>query len=191
MSMDDHEGTNQGIEQVETKSVSPELPEAPTVTFVRRDSFLFNVRIPMWKYILRMAPLSLIPSVAFGLLLTQVGILTDETGPPIQVSSPADFAMIVILSPVVETLILSSILWALAYVTRFFIPRAIMSAVIWGGIHSLIAPAWGLIVWWPFFIFACSFLAWRRKSWNHAFLVALCIHMIQNFFPAIVLAVGG
>lgn len=43
----------------------------------------------------------------------------------------------------------------------------------------------GLVVFWPFFVFSCSYLAWREKSWWHAVWVTFCIHAFQNVLPTI------
>jgi hypothetical protein len=90
---------------------------------------------------------------------------------------------------VFETLLLAFTLWALSFVTQDFIKRALAAGVIWGILHSIQAPAWGLVVWWPFFIFSCAYLAWRRVSWVYAFLAAALLHFIQNLLPAIAVVV--
>jgi hypothetical protein len=163
----------------------------------KRDSFLFNTRIPFWKYVIRMGLLSLLPSLLLAGLLTAAGVITEGNSPSFAIPEEAPpelfypFLVVGFLfcSPVFETIALGFTLWALSHVTQDFIKRALMAAVIWGILHSIQAPAWGLVVWWPFFIFSCAFLAWRRVSWVHAFLAAALLHFIQNFLPAIAVVV--
>jgi hypothetical protein len=169
--------------------------EAPGVGFSvrRRESFLFNTRIPFWKYVIRMGLLSLLPSLLFAAILAAVGIITEENAPSFEIPEgvpPQFFYPFLVVgflfcSPVFETLILVLMLWGLSFLTQKFIPRAITAGVAWGILHSISAPAWGLVVWWPFFIFSCAYLTWRRVSWVHAFLAAALIHLIQNIVPAI------
>jgi len=80
---------------------------------------------------------------------------------------------------------MSPILWGLSFITKRKALLALMSALLWAGAHSLAAAAWGLVVIWPFFIFSCSYLTWREKSWRHAIFVTFCVHAFQNFLPGI------
>lgn len=157
----------------------------PAVTVRRRESFLFDTRGSLLKYIIRMAALSLIPSMTLGIVLYWLGIMTAETGPSISISTPEDLAAIVVGAPVLETLLLAILLWLLSFGTKRMVPRAAIAAILWGVLHSMFAPAWGLVVWWPFFVFSCAYLAWRRRSWWRAFAAAAGVHFIQNFVPAI------
>jgi hypothetical protein len=79
------------------------------------------------------------------------------------------------------------ILKMLSFITKRKFWLAIMSAVVWAIFHSLAAPAWGLGVIWPFFIFSCCYLSWREKSFWHAILVTSSVHAFQNILPAIVI----
>lgn len=78
-------------------------------------------------------------------------------------------------------------IWGLRFFTRRPLRLAFYSAVIWAVLHSLAAPAWGLGVIWPFFVFNCAYLAWRPRAWWRAIWVTMCIHAFQNFFPALLL----
>jgi hypothetical protein len=80
---------------------------------------------------------------------------------------------------------MSLILWVLSLVTKRTVLLAVISAFIWACLHSVAVPAWGLVVFWPFFVFSCSYLAWREKSWGRAVWVTFCIHVFQNVLPAI------
>ena len=150
-------------------------------------SLLFDNQISMWKYILRTGLISLVPSLIIVLILGLTGVVTEETGPEFKGSALGLFIGLVIISPPLETLLMGGGLWILSFITKRPVRLAVFSAIIWAVVHSLIAPAWGLGVIWPFFVFSCSYLGWRRRSWWHAILVTSCVHAFQNSLPAIAL----
>jgi hypothetical protein len=99
------------------------------------------------------------------------------------------FFAIVIFSPVVETLIMGSVLLILLR----FLPEwvaIIVSAIGWGIAHSRFSPTWGMAVWWPFLILSTLFVAWRKRSLWLAFLLPTCVHALQNLLPGILIATG-
>jgi hypothetical protein len=51
--------------------------------------------------------------------------------------------------------------------------------------HSLQAPAWGLVIWWPFLIFSTVFLVWRERSLLGAFALVSLLHALHNLLPAL------
>jgi hypothetical protein len=95
------------------------------------------------------------------------------------------FLLFVVFSPMVETLLLSFGITVISLFTKRKAVLAVLSAILWAALHSLMSPAWGLVVLWPFFVFSCAYLAWRPKSWVKAIWVALCIHALQNVLPAL------
>lgn len=149
-------------------------------------SLLFDNQISMWKYVLRTGLISLVPSLFIAMILGLSGVVTEETGPEFQGSAFSLFIWLVIIGPPLETLLMAGGLWILSFITKRQVRLAAMSAFVWAGVHSLIAPAWGLGVIWPFFVFSCSYLSWRRRSWWRAILVTSCVHAFQNILPAIV-----
>ncbi len=150
--------------------------------------FLFDTRVSMRKYVLRTGLISLVPSIIVALLLAVSGAVDEESGPDLQGPALVVLPLILIVGPAIETLLLSLTLWLLSFFTKRKVVLALLSALIWAGLHSLAAPAWGLVVFWPFFVFSCSYLAWREKSWGHAVWVTFCIHVFQNVLPAIAIA---
>lgn len=153
-------------------------------------SLLFDTRTSAWKYILRAGLISLVPSLLVSFLIAAVGLGNEETMPHFDraAGSVVLFVMVVVASPVIETLVLGFGLWLLAFLTRKLLWQALGSSVIWAVLHSLAAPAWGLVVLWPFFVFSCAYLAWRRRSWWHAMGMACGVHMFQNLLPGILIA---
>ena len=148
-------------------------------------SLLFDNNISMWKYVLRTGLISLVPSLAIAMILGFAGIITEDTSPQFEGSALGLLFLMVVVSPPVETLIMAGGLWILSFITKKPVRLAIMSAIVWAVVHSLIAPAWGLGVIWPFFVFSCAYLGWRRHSWRRAILVTSCVHAFQNLLPAI------
>ena len=94
--------------------------------------------------------------------------------------------LLVIFSPVIETLIMGGVL---SLLLRFLPPTGavIVSAVGWGIAHSLVAPVWGLTIWWPFLIFSTLFVVWKQRGWLPAAALVACVHALQNLLPALVL----
>ncbi|MBW3535943.1 MAG: hypothetical protein KY453_12140, partial [Gemmatimonadetes bacterium] len=95
----------------------------------------------------------------------------------------------VAFAPIVETLIMGVVLLVLL----LFVPPAaaiLVSAIGWGIAHSLVAPIWGFVIWWPFLVFSTLFVAWYRRSIALAFGIPMCAHALQNLLPALLLAVG-
>jgi hypothetical protein len=148
-------------------------------------SLLFDNQISMWKYILRTGLISLVPSLIIALILGLTGVITEDTGPEFQGPALGLLIGLVVISPPLETLLMGGGIWILSFITKRQVRLAVMSAFVWAGVHSLIAPAWGLGVIWPFFVFSCSYLSWRRRSLWRAILVTSCVHAFQNILPSI------
>jgi membrane protease YdiL (CAAX protease family) len=99
------------------------------------------------------------------------------------------FFLLVVFAPIVETLIMGAVLLLLERLFGF-LPALLLSAIAWGLAHSLQAPAWGLVIWWPFLIFSLTFLVWRRRSLLLAFAMPAAVHGLQNLVPAVLLVSG-
>jgi hypothetical protein len=96
--------------------------------------------------------------------------------------------MLVIFAPFVETLIMAAVL---ELMLRLKVPPAIaigLSSLGWGVAHSLQAPAWGLVIWWPFLIFSTLYVTWSRRSAWAGVAIAFAVHALQNLGPASLLA---
>ena len=102
--------------------------------------------------------------------------------PDFPVRGATAFGLLVLFAPLVETLIMAAVLSLLA---RFLSPTAtvLSSAALWGVAHSLQAPVWGLVVWWPFVIFSTLYMVWRERSVLAAIGVAAATHALQNLVP--------
>lgn len=151
-----------------------------------KQCLLFNTGISMRKYVLRMGLISLVPSLIISAVLYGMGFLSEETSPELEGPAVFVFIMIIAVGPAIETLLMSVVLWGLSFITKRTIALAVMSSFVWAGLHSLAWPPWGLAVLWPFFVFSCSYLAWRQKGWWRAIWVTFCIHVFQNLLPGLI-----
>ena len=66
----------------------------------------------------------------------------------------------------------------------------LVSAVGWGIAHSLAAPAWGLVIWWPFLIFSTLYVTWRQHSLIAGLAMPAAVHGLQNILPALLMFTG-
>jgi hypothetical protein len=147
-------------------------------------AFLFRTDEITERYILKAWALALLPS--FLLSAIQAWLLPTLRGPDFHTDFnrlPMLLFLLVVVSPVFETLIL---LPMVLFLRRLFGtgPAVLASAALWGVAHSLEAPGWGLVVWWPFLIMSIALLTWRAEGLVKATSVVICIHALQN-------AVGG
>lgn len=116
-------------------------------------------------------------------------VAPDAKTPEFPITGLPAIGLIVLFSPIVETLIMGSVLLLLL---KFLSPTraVIVSAIGWGMAHSIAAPIWGLIIWWPFLIFSTLFVAWRNRSLLLAFAMPATVHGLQNVLPALLVATG-
>ena len=166
------------VEQPDAAAAIEEPYVGPLASFFDTDT-----SIP--RYVLRMGLVSLIPSLLISMILSLTGIISEENMPKFEGPALAVLVGIILVSPLVETLLMSLVLKILSLVVRKPLLLAGLSALVWAGLHSLATPVWGLGVVWPFFVFSCAYLAWRRKSWCHAVGVTCLIHMFQNVIPGL------
>ncbi len=154
--------------------------------------FFFSTNMPMRRYIIRSGIVSLVPSMIIAAILGTTGLMTEENAPELDMGNPViSFIGIVIAAPVIETLFMAAGLWLLSFITQRPLRLAAINAILWAILHSLASPFWGLGIVWPFFVFSCGYLAWRRKAWWRGIFVAICIHAFQNFFPGLAVILGS
>ena len=124
------------------------------------------------------------PSIALAALAAW--LFPGAPGPQFDVSGPMTIGLLVIFAPFVETLIMATVLEVLV---RLVPPAAAIavSSVGWGIAHSLGAPTWGLVIWWPFLIFSTLYVTWRQRSVWSGVGIAFCVHALQNLGPALLL----
>jgi membrane protease YdiL (CAAX protease family) len=140
-------------------------------------NFLFETDRVRSRYVLRLWLLALLPSL---LLAGVVGLLMPGAeGPQLVTEGSVPLLLIIVAAPLLETLIMGVVL---AGLRRFlgFGPAVALSALFWAIAHSLSAPIWGVVVWWPFLVFSVAFLVWRQLGWLTAITIVTFAHAMQN-----------
>jgi hypothetical protein len=128
-----------------------------------------------------------LPSIPLGAAVTS--LLPREALPQFPTVDWYIFFLLVVAAPLLETMIMGA---ALLLLRIFLRPTqsVLFSAVGWGILHSTAAPAWGLVIWWPFLVFSTVFLTWRSRSLLAALGMAAAIHALHNSVPALLLVLG-
>ena len=128
-----------------------------------------------------------LPTLVLSAAVT--ALLPNDTLPKFPMVDETLFLLIVVAAPLLETLVMGA---ALVLLRLFLSPTiaVLVSAVGWGIAHSLEAPAWGLVIWWPFLLFSTLFLTWRRRSLLAALGLAAAAHALHNLPPALLLLYG-
>ena len=86
----------------------------------------------------------------------------------------------VIFAPLAETLLMIPIFKILEKYSNQIIVLSVLSAAIWGVLHSLMWLPWGAVVFFPFMVFSLSFQAWKKKSLNSAYWITFSVHSLHN-----------
>src|SRR5215204_3809703 len=157
-------------------------PWAPPITLLPA-----AIREPRsaWRSILVGWLTTFLPSLVLGTIVTK--LLPNVTQPQLPISNWVGVFLMVVFAPVTETLIMVAVL---AVLLRFLPPTVavIVSAIAWGIAHSLAAPSWGLVIWWPFLIFSTLFVTWRQRSLALAFGMPMLAHALHNLPSALLVA---
>ncbi len=129
-------------------------------------------------------------SLAGSLVLAAIvsGVAPQLAKPDFKgISGITAIMLLVVFSPLVESLIMGGVLVLLQ---RFLRPAGaiIASSLLWGMAHSLGALSWGFTIWWPFLIFSTLFVVWRQHGFWAGVGVAAAAHALQNLGPALVVA---
>lgn len=148
--------------------------------------FLFQADRGIGGYVVRAWLLALVPSILISVAVNL--LLPDASVPPMPVERGAAFLvpLLVLVAPFVETLLMAP---PLLLLNRLLgpAPAVIGSALLWGLLHASVAPAWGLITWWPFLVLSVAFLTWRPRGLGAAIGIATAIHALQNSVAAAML----
>lgn len=149
--------------------------------------FLFDAGHSKPLYVLKAWLLALLPSFALALLVSLIA--DNPPAPDFGGTGPVVFAMLVLMAPVVETFLMTP---PLLLFNRFLGagPAVLLSAILWGALHSSQVALWGLIIWWPFLIFSIVLLVWRKQSLATAMLMVIAVHAMQNAVPGLALLFG-
>ena len=129
-------------------------------------------------------PITTIPALLLSVLVSS--LMPAVARPSFPVNGLSTMMLLVVFAPLVETLIMAAAIEILMMVMppRFAI---IASAVGWGIAHSVAAPAWGLVIWWPFLIFSTLYVTWRGQGRLLAMGIVFAVHALNNLGPALLL----
>jgi hypothetical protein len=105
---------------------------------------------------------------------------TSEFAPPVRAISVMGVLGTVVFAPVIETFVMALTLPILHALGRRIVVTALLSAVLWGVLHALIAPLRFVGRFWAFYVLSASYLAWRKISFWSAFAVACIPHALNN-----------
>ena len=150
---------------------------------------LLDTSVHPLRYVLRAWPLAMVPTLAIALVLSIVlqllghdlSLGEDPLAPLRAMSQWTFLLMVVLFAPLSETLLMAPLLALLMRLWRGRrLPAALSSAAVWAVLHSLSALTWGLCIFWTFLVFSTAWLAWRPRSYGHAFFVTAAIHALHN-----------
>lgn len=157
------------------------------------DSFLKFLPAPLreprraWLAILTGWALSLLGSI--GLAALSKLVAPALPAPEFAMKGPLVFFLLVLFAPLVETLIMGSVLSLLLRIANPTV-AILLSAIGWGLAHSSQALGWGLVIWWPFLIFSTLYVVWRQRGFWVAVGVVTATHALQNLGPGLLVAFG-
>jgi len=109
-----------------------------------------------------------------------MGIDIRSIEAPARDASVGEFIGAVVLAPIGETLLLGLLLWALSRLSSRPVFIACVAAALWGGLHGSLGALWFFGTFWSFYVFSCSYLAWRPQAYWKAFVVAAAPHALIN-----------
>jgi hypothetical protein len=94
----------------------------------------------------------------------------------------------VIFSPITESLLMIPIIYLIRKMTPNIIYISLISALVWGGLHSLQVPLWGVGVFALFFLLSMAYQYWDNHSRKYALFVVTAIHALNNATVVIISA---
>lgn len=155
-------------------------------------NYLLTPADPLWRYCLFALALALIPSiilfsVVYGILII-AGIDISAIKPPGRSATPDQLFGTILFAPIVETLLLALGIRILCRFISGAVGVAMISALIWGLLHGMLAPLWFFGTVWSFFVFSCAYLAWRQRSFWHGFSAAALPHSLINLSAMVAIA---
>ena len=160
----------------------------------RLTRFLFNTDTPLWRYSLLVLALSTIPAIVivitvrFG--MTYAGLNVARFAPPPTTTSIAQAVGAIVIAPVIETFLLAVLITILSSFISNKVHVALVSGLIWGLGHAVFGLLWFFGPAWIFFILTCAFIAWREKSFKHAYFAAFAPHALNNALGILAVHLG-
>jgi hypothetical protein len=174
---------------IASQNVIATLRELTGISFLS----LCNTDQPMLGYVWRAWLIAFIPSWVLAAIVETSLALLGHKGPHPAYSSLLEFLVsAVIVAPWLETLIMWPVLAVLMLILRKTVLVALMSGVIFGGLHVWGGPhiAQGVAATWAFLILSLCFLEWRKKSRRRAIAVTALVHTCTNGLVFVIVLVA-
>ncbi len=151
---------------------------AQTWKFSGMFNFLFHTNQSAIGYVAKSYLLH--ACVTFPLVILASFIWSSEFAALEDRQQESSLLFLVIIGPVIETLLMIPILKFIQMLKFEVLMTSVISALVWGVLHTLNNVLNGFGVLFLFFILSISYLTWRKKSFRAAFLVTLGIHALNN-----------
>lgn len=139
--------------------------------------FLFNRKENEVVYIVKAMILSLlltIPLVELRYIFFPEAYTVDITLTPFMI------LIATLLGPIFETLVMIVILEFIRYFTNRFLLGCIISAFVWGIIHSSNGSLHGVLVFPGFLIYSIAYEVWKKTSGFKGFSIVAIMHILHN-----------
>jgi hypothetical protein len=126
-----------------------------------------------------------VPALLLAALVQSV--FPNAESPQFAMSGWSAVFLLSVFAPFLESIVMGL---ALTLLLWLFPPAIaiVLSAAGWAVVHSLAAPAWGLVIWWPFLIFSTVFVVWRTRGFFAGVGMATAVHGLNNLIPALAVA---
>ncbi|MBC7602297.1 MAG: hypothetical protein H7255_06505 [Ramlibacter sp.] len=149
----------------------------------RMTRILFEAVPPLWRHILLLWPIVMLPAVVIGglaqLVAFALGVRAQSFG-----AAPGDgwasSLQSILFAPLVETLLLFLLIEISRKAGLSRLAIAVLSGVVAGSLHAIVAPLWFFTSAWAFFVYGCAYLAWRPSSIQKALCAAALLHALNN-----------
>lgn len=130
-------------------------------------------------FIVKRTFLGLLGSTCVAAVLFSLNLNIKNTTDPIP--TPIHALLSLVISPLVENALLVTIILLLSSKIKSPIILAFSGALVLSILHGMLAPTWGVFVFFSFFIFSVSYFAWKRARKSNPFLIIFAIHSLHNF----------
>jgi hypothetical protein len=108
------------------------------------------------------------------------GSTYEQALPSVSRGNIGEFIGMVIVTPVIETLVLIALMKVLRILQLKYTFRILVSSLLWGAAHGLVAPLWFFAPAWSFAIYSHLYESWYRESLSRGYAAALVPHVLTN-----------
>jgi len=141
--------------------------------------FLSNTSQNKVVYLLCTITISTIPAISISYFI--YAFFPEAESPQFPEGIAELFFSVVIFAPVIETLLLWLGISIIKKFTSSIWMATLISAFLWGVIHSIGTFSHGFAIFWSFVVFSFVFIIWCEKSRGLALGMCMAAHMGQNF----------